>query len=66
MGPNMLSKKDAKPHFIPWVLLLQELELEIWDKKGSKNVVADYLSWLITPSIDEEDLLLLNESFERF
>jgi hypothetical protein len=40
----LLSNKDAKPRLIRWILLLQEFEMEIRDKKGSDNVVADHLS----------------------
>ncbi|PNX73026.1 hypothetical protein L195_g028924 [Trifolium pratense] len=40
----LLSKKDAKPRLLRWILLLQEFDLEILDNKGTDNVVADHLS----------------------
>jgi hypothetical protein len=33
----ILTKKDAKPHLIRWILLLQEFDLEIIDKKGCRE-----------------------------
>jgi hypothetical protein len=42
----LLTKKDAKPRLIRWILLLQEFDMYIRDKKGVENSVADHLSHL--------------------
>ena len=49
----LLSKKEVKPRLIQWVLVLQEFDLEIKDKKVSENSVADHLSQLHTTSLGE-------------
>lgn len=35
----LLTKPQAKPRLIRWVLLLQEFDVEILDRKESENVV---------------------------
>ena len=40
----LFSKKDVKSHLVRCILLLQKFNIEIRDKKGSKNVVVDHLS----------------------
>ena len=41
---SLMEKKDAKPRLIRWVLLLQEFDMHIVDRKGVDNPVADNLS----------------------
>ncbi|CAM8917280.1 unnamed protein product [Rhodiola kirilowii] len=43
----LMKKKEAKPRLIRWILLLQEFYVEIRDKKGIENTVADHLSRIV-------------------
>ena len=68
----LLTKQDSKARLIRWVILLQEFNLQIKDKKGVENVVVDHLSRLtiahnthsppINDEFPEESLLLVENA----
>ncbi|GKA05907.1 reverse transcriptase domain-containing protein [Tanacetum coccineum] len=41
---HLFKKQDANPRLIRWILLLQEFNIEIKDKKCIENVAANHLS----------------------
>ncbi|GJW68281.1 reverse transcriptase domain-containing protein [Tanacetum coccineum] len=45
----LLAKQDAKLSLLWWILLLQEFDVIIHDKKGAENLMADHLSRLENP-----------------
>ena len=62
----LLTKKEAKPRLIRWILLLKEFDLEMRDKKGCENSMADNLFWLkiidsspIQESFPDEQILAI-------
>ena len=50
---HLLSKQDTKPRLTRWILLCQEFNLTIKDKKGVENVVAYHLSRLVSETTSE-------------
>ena len=55
----LLSKNETKQRLIRYILLLHEFHIEIRDKKGIENVVADHLSRLEIPEYSE----VISENF---
>nr|GEW63941.1 reverse transcriptase domain-containing protein [Tanacetum cinerariifolium] len=45
----LLAKQDPKPRLLRKILLLQEFDVIIQDKKGAENLAADHLSRLENP-----------------
>ncbi|GJT81315.1 reverse transcriptase domain-containing protein [Tanacetum coccineum] len=59
----LFSKQDAKPRLLRWILLLQEFNIEIRDKKGAKNLAADHLSRLENPHQGDLIGIEMNDNF---
>nr|GEW18977.1 reverse transcriptase domain-containing protein [Tanacetum cinerariifolium] len=59
----LLAKQDAKPRLLRWILLLQEFDVIIRDKKGAENLTADHLSRLENPHRDELEKKEITKTF---
>nr|GEU33352.1 reverse transcriptase domain-containing protein [Tanacetum cinerariifolium] len=59
----LLAKQDAKPRLLRWILLLQEFDVIIRDKKGAENLATDHLSRFENPHQDEFDKKEITETF---
>nr|GFC01934.1 hypothetical protein [Tanacetum cinerariifolium] len=59
----LLAKQDAKPRLIWWILLLQEFDVIIRDKKGAENLAANHLSRLENPRQDELENKEITKTF---
>ncbi|GJR77995.1 reverse transcriptase domain-containing protein, partial [Tanacetum coccineum] len=59
----LLAKQDAKPRLLWWILLLQEFDVIIRDKKGAENLAGDHLSRLENP---HQDVLENKETTKTF
>nr|GEZ75208.1 reverse transcriptase domain-containing protein [Tanacetum cinerariifolium] len=59
----LLNKQDAKPRLLRWVLLLQEFDITILDKKESENLAADHFSRFENPHKDVLENKDINENF---
>ncbi|GJW99006.1 reverse transcriptase domain-containing protein [Tanacetum coccineum] len=59
----LFAKQDAKPRLIRWILLLQEFDIEITDKRGAKNLAADYLYRLENPFLERLEEKEISDQF---
>ncbi|GJW15615.1 reverse transcriptase domain-containing protein [Tanacetum coccineum] len=55
--------QHAKPRLLRWILLLQEFDVIIRDKKGAENLAADHLSRLENPHQGDLEKKEINETF---
>ncbi|GJY17802.1 reverse transcriptase domain-containing protein [Tanacetum coccineum] len=55
--------QHAKPRLLQWILLLQEFDVIIRDKKGAENLAADHLSRLENPNQDVLENKEITETF---
>ncbi|GJV33895.1 reverse transcriptase domain-containing protein [Tanacetum coccineum] len=59
----LLAKQDSKPRLLRWILLLQEFDVVISDKKGAEKLAADHLSRLENPHQSDLEKKEITETF---
>nr|GEU80176.1 reverse transcriptase domain-containing protein [Tanacetum cinerariifolium] len=59
----LFNKQDAKPRLLRWVLLLQEFDITVCEKKGAENLATRHLSRLENPHQSVLDKKEINETF---
>ncbi|GJV02412.1 reverse transcriptase domain-containing protein [Tanacetum coccineum] len=59
----LLAKQDSKPRLLWWILLLQEFDFIIHEKKGAENLAADHLSRLENHHQGDLKKKEINETF---
>nr|GEY94735.1 DNA-directed DNA polymerase [Tanacetum cinerariifolium] len=59
----LLAKQDAKPRLLRWILLLQDFDVVIRDRKGAENLAVDHLSRLENPHKSDPKKKEITETF---
>lgn len=57
----LMTNSYSKPRLIRWILWLQEFDVEIKDKKGLKNSVADHISRLLNEEVTRQEHEVLED-----
>lgn len=52
----LFTKGDSKPRLLRWILLLQEFDLEIKEKRVVENVAANHLSRLENKKVTKKEI----------
>ena len=62
----LFTKADSKPMLIRWILLLQEFDLVIQERKGYENLVVHHLSRLVNEEVTLKELEIRDEFPNEF